>query len=256
MESVPFEKIEGLSLPLLRGEDHPCAYLPDRTASALYWLGGAVSGASYQQLMDLGFRRSGDVIYRPSCRGCRSCVALRVPVDAFLPTRSQRRALRRNADIRLEVGAPRLDEQRFALFQRYLQSQHDGEMIQTRDGYEQFLVRGFADTLEMAYWLEGRLVSVGIVDPTPKSLSSVYFYFDPEMRSRSLGVYSVLKEIEFCRQHALPYWYAGFYVADCRKMAYKRQFGPNEYLHPDGVWRAEVPKHDRGPDLEEACRKN
>lgn len=237
MDPLQFETIAGMSLPLLRGEDHPCPYLPNRTASALYWLGGAPTPTKYQDLMDAGFRRSGDVVYRPACRGCSACVPLRVPVARFVPSRSQRRALRRNTDVEMTVSEPRLDDERFELFLRYQDSQHDGTMITSRAGYEHFLVAGFAGAVEMSYRVAGRLVGVGIVDMTDRALSSVYFYFDPNERRRSLGVYSILQEIELCRSRSLSHWYAGFYVADCRKMTYKADYRPHEFLHADGVWR-------------------
>ena len=85
--------------------------------------------------------------------------------------------------------------------------------------------------------LAERLVGVGIVDITPHALSSVYFYFEPALARRSLGVFSALREIEECRRRELSYWYVGFYVQGCAKMEYKGRFQPHELLSADGKWQ-------------------
>jgi len=243
-------RIPGVPLPLLRAGTHPCPYLPGRTASDLVALSAQVDSATYQLLMDRGFRRSGDVIYKPDCPACRECVPIRVPVDRFVPSRSQRRALRKNQDLTIETGPPQCDDERYALFERYQTAQHDGKMLDGRDEYRRFLCESPIDTLEISYRTpaarrdadslgasgRGRLVGVGIVDLTPQVISSVYFYFDPSEAQRSLGVFSALFEIELCRRMGKRWWYVGFHVRGCRKMEYKADYRPHELLRPDGTW--------------------
>ncbi len=88
----------------------------------------------------------------------------------------------------------------------------------------------------MSYWLDETLVGVGIVDVCPRSLSTVYFYFDPAHGRRSLGVFSTLWEICYARRHGLAYYYLGYYIRDARTMNYKTRFRPNQRLGPDGTW--------------------
>uniref|UniRef100_A0A672PTY9 arginyltransferase n=1 Tax=Sinocyclocheilus grahami TaxID=75366 RepID=A0A672PTY9_SINGR len=76
------------------------------------------------------------------------------------------------------------------------------------------------------YWLDGRIVAVGVLDILPSCVSSVYLYYHPEFSSLSLGTYSALREIAFTRQlqqqsPKLAYYYLGFYVHSCPKMRYK-----------------------------------
>lgn len=226
-------------LPIVRGEEHACPYLPGRTAAEGLALLADFDGDDYQALMDSGFRRSGTFVYRTMCRGCQACVPIRVPVQRFVPSRSQRRVLRRNQDLKIRRRRARSDDQRWQLFRRYQQYQHDGTMCAGRDEFEHFLYVSPFTLLEISYWIGRRLVGVGICDVCPRSLSSVYFFFEPEEAERSLGIFSALIEIDECRHRGLEHWYSGYYVSGCSKMAYKAQFRPSEYLHADGVWRAE-----------------
>src|SRR5581483_6440443 len=90
-----------------------------------------------------------------------------------------------------------------------------------------------------------RLLAVGICDVCPHSLSSVYFYFDPNESRRGLGTFGALKEIEFAGNVGVPYYYLGYWVSGCGAMDYKKNFKPAEILEYDGVWRRM--DADRGP---------
>lgn len=224
------------SLSLYRGGEHPCAYLPGQTATDLFAIDSRIDSRLYADLMDLGFRRSGRAFYRPTCAGCSECVPIRVPVASFRPSASQTRVLRRNRDLTVEVAAPRADDERYALYAAYVAGRHDRGAACDREDFERFLYASPIDTVEFAYRMEGRLVGAGIVDLTPRCLSSVYFYYDPALSRRSLGVFSALCEIDECRRRGLPYWYVGFYIRDCRRMNYKADYRPCELLTPNG-WR-------------------
>jgi len=227
----------GIRLRLLRDEPHRCPYLPGKIAMDEFaWFGETLSGELYEALMNRGFRRSGHIVYRPICDGCRECISIRVPVSGFRPSRSQRRVWKRNPDVTVEAGDPVLTDEKWSLFQRYLSYQHDGSMSNSRESLENFLYRSPTSTVEMTYRAGAKIVGVGIVDVTPAGLSSVYFYFEPAEAARSPGVFSALYEIEVCRREGIAYWYGGYYVRDCRRMNYKANFGPYELLN-DGVWR-------------------
>ena len=123
---------------------HPCGYWPERTARDLVLDPGDPRLAGfYPQALSWGFRRSGDIVYRPHCQGCRACVTVRIPVQAFRPNRSQRRCLARNRDVQTRVLPAGRNEERLELYRRYLRARHpQGGM----DGhgaaeFDQFLVR-------------------------------------------------------------------------------------------------------------------
>ncbi len=236
-----------------------CNYLPHRLAIFRAFEAGTgtgnISGEMFQKLLDAGFRRSGSVIYQPMCAGCRQCVPIRVPVDAFKPTRSQRRVLRKNKDIIVRVAAPEATREKWELYERYQKEWHHKKPSEAEDvlGFVTFLYRSPVDSLEFEYrdkW--GRLLGVGITDVCPQSLSSVYFYFDPREAALSLGTFSALYEIQWARQMKMKYWYAGYWIEGCESMSYKSRFGPAETLGTDGIWRplelAPEPNSDPHPE--------
>jgi leucyl-tRNA---protein transferase len=96
----------------------------------------------------------------------------------------------------------------------------------------------YSGTLNMEYRLTatgntpGKLIGTGIIDAGAGSLSSNYFYYDisPETMKRSIGAYSILREIELCRQLRFDWYYLGYWIEDCRKMVYKAGYNPHQLL--------------------------
>jgi len=218
--------------------DHPCAYLPGRTAQNRALWSERMPAELYHRFMDANFRRSGQVLYQPICGGCRACRQIRVPVSTFHPSKSQRRCWRRNADLSVSKGKPHLTSEKFELYSRYVAAWHGKQEPESADGLSQFLYCSPVDSLEYEYREPaGRLVGVGICDLSPLSLSTVYFYHDPETSARGLGTYAALYEIEEARGAGIPYYYMGFWIDRCPTMHYKASFRPSEVLHPDGIWR-------------------
>ncbi len=192
-----------------------------------------------------GDRRVGRMLYRTTCPSCSACEPLRVLVDEFKPTKSQRRAAARWEGLgRVEVGPPTVTDEKLALYNRHKFGRNlakDDANPMDEAGYAGWLCVSCCETLEMRYYVGDRLVGVGIVDVGATSMSSVYFYFDPdpEVARLSPGVYSTLQEIDLCRQTGRSYLYLGLYVADCVHLNYKAGFGPHERL-VGGAWRREV----------------
>lgn len=216
--------------------ESPCPYLPNRRSRTEAYRMDGLDGEAYGRLLAQGFRRSGQVIYRPRCRGCNECRSTRIVVDGFLPSRSMRRVWRRNADLRVEEGDAEPTDEKYELYCHYLDAQHDRTMSRSFETFQEFLYDSAIETLEFRLLLGERLVGVSIADRWSSGLSSVYMYFDPEFGTRSLGTYSILWEIDYCRRQGLPHYYLGYYVAGCDAMAYKSRFRPNELLVGPGRW--------------------
>src|SRR3546814_9336354 len=126
MGSTPNRDDEGLRV--FDTGAHPCGYFPERTARDLVLdPRDPRLPRFYPQALDWGFRRSGDLVYRPHCGDCRACVAVRIPVRDFVPDRSQRRCLRRNADVTVRVVPTQRTDEQLALYQRYLKERHRSE---------------------------------------------------------------------------------------------------------------------------------
>lgn len=213
-----------------------CPYLPQEMARNEAYRVDRLDGRLYERLLARGFRRSGSLVYRPRCRHCHECRSIRVPTRQLVMSRSLRRVWRTNVDIRVEVCEPQPTQEKFDVFLRYLDAQHDGTMTRTIDAFTEFLYNTPIPSIEFDYFLGDRLVGVSLVDHWSSGLSSVYMYFDPDANARSLGTYSVLWEIAYAVRQDIPYYYLGYFVADSPKMAYKSRFRPNEILVADNRW--------------------
>lgn len=221
-------------LALYLTADHACSYLDGLRARTLFVDPLArMDSATYQALVDQGFRRSGAHVYRPACRGCARCVPVRIPVAAFRPNRSQRRNWEQNAsEIRLIDTPAAFQPAQFALYLRYLAGRHpDGSMADDTsvESYRRFLVDPWGgETRFLELRLDNRLVGVAVTDLLPHGLSAVYTFFDPELAARGPGTFAVLAQIETARRLGLPYLYLGYWIGASRKMSYKDRFRPIE----------------------------
>lgn len=216
---------------IVHDEPEACPYLDDRVARLpLRWQLHPLAPAELDLSLANGDRRVGRMLYRTTCPACNACEAIRIPVGGFTPTKSQRRALARNQDLRIEVGPAAYSDERLALYNRHKRGRGlaKAERNMSRRGYEGWFVESCVQTMEMRYLLGDRLVAVGIVDVGARDTSSVYFYFDPDEERRSLGVYSCLVELDWQRQRGGRFHYLGLYVADCRHLNYKADYFPHE----------------------------
>jgi arginine-tRNA-protein transferase len=223
--------------------EHACGYWPQRTARDL------VLDPQDPRLLDYypralawGFRRSGDLVYRPHCRACRACVAVRLPVAAFVPSRSQRRCLARNGDVEARVLPAQRSDEHLALYRRYLGARHrDGGM----DGhgaaeFDQFLVGSWSQGRFLELRAHGRLLAVAVTDLVGDSLSAVYTFYDPDEGARGLGTLALLRQIEWARRDDRRHLYLGYWIAGHDKMDYKRRFQPLEHFDGRGWQRADA----------------
>lgn len=215
-----------------------CEYLPEQVWQLRYDVAERLTPAEYSERLQRGWRRFGFVVFRPECPQCRRCQSLRVPVGSFRPSRSQQRAWKVNqSDLRLAIGRPTVSDAHRSLYDKFHhhQSREKGWRPPEADGAEAFVDNPFA-TEEWRYTIGDRLIGVGYVDRLPQALSAIYFYWDPDERTRSLGTYNVLSIIERARTLGTPHVYLGYYVEGCQSLSYKATFQPNEVLGRDGSW--------------------
>lgn len=221
-----------------------CPYLEGKTERKLFTaLFGDEAKSLNDSLSQQGFRRSQNVLYRPTCPGCNACMSARIQVGNFTPSRSQKRVLRRNQTIYRKVKAPWATEEHYELFQKYLESRHaDGGMA----GMDVFEFAAMVEETPVNsrvveyYEIDDNgkevLVAVCLTDILHDGLSLVYSFFDTALDKRSLGSYVVLDHVDIAKQAGLPYVYLGFWVPGSRKMQYKANYRPLE-IFKDGTWQ-------------------
>lgn len=212
---------------------HTCSYLTDRQAITLFADPDAdMTPQIYSQLSDLGFRRSGNYVYRPQCQGCRACISVRIPVAAFRPRREQRRCWQRNQDLSISRVAVTWSEEHYALYARYIGARHrEGDMYPPSPRqYREFLTSEWSATELMEFRLDGQLLAVAVTDVLADGLSAVYTFYDPDCSARSLGSFAILAQVEACRRAGLSHVYLGYWVRHAPRMRYKTQFRPLELL--------------------------
>lgn len=220
--------------PVLYDVPHPCPYLPGRTArTPLRVPTDSFTPQRFDICLAEGDRRTGNFLYRNECNACNACEPIRIPVNDFVLSRNARRVLNRgNRLLEMKIAEPIVDDDRVALFN--LHRNERGMNNEKADcdhwGYESFLVETCCDTFEISYRLNDRLACVAICDQGANSMSAVYSYFDPALGKLSLGVYSILQQIELCRQRGMEYLYLGFYVEGSPHMKYKARYKPHERL--------------------------
>lgn len=223
----------------------PCPYLPGRVERKLFTaLAGDYANALNDALSRQGFRRSQNVLYRPSCADCAACMSARIRVADARPSRGQRRVLKRNAALTRTATSAWATEEQFEIFRKYLDTRHADGGMADMDIFE--FAAMIEETPVRSRVIEyhepapdggkPRLVAACLTDVLADGLSMVYSFFDPALSDRSMGAFMILDHIEMARSAGLPYVYLGYWVPGSEKMGYKAAYRPLEIYH-DGVWR-------------------
>ncbi|MEH6470816.1 MAG: arginyltransferase [Halopseudomonas sp.] len=213
--------------------EHSCSYLENRQAKTIFVDPNAeLDKNHYSTLSDLGFRRSGNHIYRPHCQHCNACVSARIPVDLFRPSKSQKRVLSLNNDIQLQSFDPTYTDEYYALYERYIRVRHaDGDMYPaSKEQFQAFLVDTQYSTRFVEFRAGKTLIAVAVVDFLEHGISAIYTFFDPDEQHRSPGKLAILKLIQLAHCEGLPYLYLGYWIKNCQKMAYKVNYRPIQLL--------------------------
>lgn len=234
-----------------------CPYLPGKQERKVFTeLTGHHAAELNDALGRIGFRRSQGVAYRPSCLDCSACISVRVITQKFEPNASQRKLLRRHADLEVTACKPWSTDEQFTLLRRYLDGRHPtGGMV----GMDEI---DYADMVEQTpvnshiieyrepsrFGRPGKLIGCCLTDQQADGLSMIYSFFEPDDEDRpGLGNFIIMDHILCAAQAGLPYVYLGYWIQGSKRMEYKVKFRPIERLGPDG-W------HSFDPETAAPCR--
>ena len=195
-----------------------------------------ISEVEFEYLLAHGMRHFGDYFFRPRCKDCYRCIPIRVRVGEFKTSRTQKRALQSCREVGIRVGPPRYSREKFDLYLKH--KRRFNVLNDDVEDEQNFRLSFYVNTvygIEFEYYLAGRLIGTALADHTQKTFSAIYTFYDSPQKGMSLGTYSILKQLEFCRERGIQYFYLGYYIADNKSLSYKSGFRPNE-LYIDQKW--------------------
>lgn len=188
------------------------------------------------RLWEAGWRHFGRYFFRYSSQpdlagGTQTITPLRIDLASCTFTKSQRRVLRKNADLRHDIVPAFLDDDIRSLFHRH----KERFTSNVPDALENFLGpepdKGPCECRMLRVFAGERLVAASFLDLGQRAASSVYGIFEPEFARRSLGIFTLLLEIQHCRDSGLRWLYPGYATAESSAYDYKKQFCGTEYLN-------------------------
>ena len=235
--SLPSDKpLQKLQFYVTTG--YSCGYLPNKLAQSLIASPQHLINADiYSGLIQQGFRRSGKFAYRPHCEACRECIAVRVILQNFSPSRSQKRSIKQHDNLTVSILPVAFYEEHYALYTAYQKARHSEADKEQEDAeqYKSFLCQTNVESVLLEFRENNQLKMVSVVDIVHDGISAVYTFYDASNPKCSYGTYNVLWQIAWTKSLNLPYLYLGYWIKDSQKMAYKQNFQPLEKLI-DGEW--------------------
>ncbi len=216
--------------------DYECAYLPDKTVRMHYKHIERATQKYNTALIHRGWRRFGSYYFHPICNGCTECKSLRINVNEFKLSKSQKKSIKRNKNTEIIIQKPSLTQAHLDLYNKYHAFKHQKDdwthrNISPREYKENFVEGAHEFGKEVLYMQDGEIIGVDLIDILDDGISSIYFYYNPDFPRLSLGIYSLLYQIELAKVLELEWIYLGYWVDGCKAFAYKSNFQPQELLN-------------------------
>lgn len=208
----------------------------------------SVDRATYDQLLADGWRHFGEHFFRYSLGMYRSeirrVMPLRVRLEDFRLSQSQRRVLRLNQDLSIEIGPAAITEEIHELFDRHKHRFDHGVPESIFDFVSRDPASGPTDGHQItALSREGKLFAASFFDIGASSISAIYGCFDPHEKRRSLGIFTMLKVIEFAASKGMTFYYHGYAYEGPSFYDYKKRFSGVEVFDWEGAWKKLAAEH-------------
>lgn len=215
--------------------DESCSYIEGNQQTTHYKIIQDCTIKACEQLIERGWRRFGNMFFRPVCHDCSACESIKIDAENYHFSKSERRIIKKNSAFTIIRRTPTLTREHLSLFSRYHEHMHhkrgwEQQSVNARNYYMSF-VHGYNDFgYEVLYFDDDRLIAVDLIDILPNGISSIYFYYDPDYEKYSLGKYSLFHQIKLAQKLGLKWIYLGYYVEGCQSLMYKKDFTPNVWL--------------------------
>jgi len=211
--------------------DDNCSYLDNKKQTMHYKVIENCSIFENQELIERGYRRFGKMFFRPICQGCDECKSIKIDVANYTFSKSARRIMKKAKDISVYIQKPTLSHDHLEVFDKYHRFMHHKKGWEyhktSADHYYSSFVNGYEDFgYEVLYFFEEKLIAVDLIDILEDGISSIYFYYDPDFASFSLGKLSLYNQIKYAQNSNKSWIYLGYYVKDCPSLAYKAEYKP------------------------------
>ena len=216
--------------------DYECAYLPDKSVRMHYKYIENATQSYNSALIQRGWRRFGLYYFHPICNGCTECKSIRINVNEFKLSKSQKKSIKRNKETEIIIQKPSLTQAHLDLYNKYHSFKHKKDdwthrNISPKEYRENFVDGAHKFGKEVLYIQDGEIIGIDLIDILDDGISSIYFYYDPDFPRLSLGIYSLLYQIELAKVLELEWIYLGYWVDGCKAFAYKSNFQPQEILN-------------------------
>jgi len=219
-----------------------CSYIDKMDAQSLVVTPyKSINQSIFQDLIEKGFRRSGQYIYKPNCKSCTACIPIRLPVQKFLFSKTQKRIYKKHGYFKVREAPLAFKQKHFDLYLKYQNKRHSfiNNDQNNLDDYNDFLIKSNVKSKFIEFWDGDLLKIVSIVDIVSDGISAVYTFYDPDDEKVSYGTYSIIWLINWCKAQQLKYLYLGYWIGECDKMRYKTNFKPYE-LYIKGYWQENI----------------
>jgi len=224
-----------------------CSYLENKEANTEYKLVENCSIHELTNYLEHGYRRFGKILFRPVCDGCCECQSIKIDVENYNFTKSKRRVIKKASHIKTHIQRPLLSQEHINLYEKYHLFMKDKKGWEYKETtlthyYNSFVDGAYNFGYEVLYFDGDKLIGVDLIDIVDDAISSIYFYYDPDYSSYSLGKLSMYNQILIAKENNLKWIYLGYYVEECPSLSYKAEYKPyltlqkRPYIDEKALW--------------------
>lgn len=200
----------------------------------------SVTPSQYDELLTDAWRHFGSHFFRYNFGvyedEIRRVIPLRIRLSDFSLSKSQRRVLRRNEDLDILIGPYNVTRETHDLFERHKRRFKSGVPNSIYDFIARDRTSSPTELFEITVRKGGGLVAASFFDLAEHSVSAIYGCFDPDEKARSLGIFTMLKVIDYAKTLGFQFYYHGYAYEGASFYDYKKSFTAIEAFDWTGNW--------------------